>query len=200
MKKYLTIIFLNLFLLGCGGNLFINKTYEITYSDKFNLATIPFSEPSLEIADSSLVNMFTDSSNFYNLIDLDKIQETITNDPSLKEILHKITGKKYQSEELKKNPNLNELISKSEINQIKEKLYNCDILFICPLISVSGNDYNANGYIKFRFYDLNSGSLILQNDQNINLNTPFPGAQIIVQTLLIAEARNNFKENILQSK
>ncbi|WP_300690000.1 hypothetical protein [Chryseobacterium sp.] len=163
------------------------KAFNENYSFKNDISTVAF---------VPIINDFEDNDSITKDILKDTLQLKFidvtglrTNlDTKTTDILKKVAEKDYKSKEVKTFPNLKTILSTEEINYIKEKFSNADLLMLPVVFNVKQTVGMTFGNSIFRLYDLNNGDFIQQFSEKINVNVGGkPGFAMMTGMLLISE-------------
>ena len=174
------------------GQKVLNKEY--TFLDKeLKVAIIPLTNGMTTFNDSISNDIFKSTVSLKFL----EVEKTSTelNDEST-DILKRIASEKYKKRDLKNYPNLNTLISTSDLKNLKENLQNADLLLFPIEFNIKQSAGMTFGNAIFRFYDLNTGDFIHQYETSFNVNTTENGSKQMVTALLLLEE----KEYLIKQK
>ncbi|CAH8283093.1 hypothetical protein EV196_10274 [Mariniflexile fucanivorans] len=186
MKTNFFILILILFTNLSFGQKVLNKDYRFLNKES-KVAIIPLTNELTKFNDSISNDIFKDTLSLKYL----KVEELRTelNEEST-DILKRIASKKYKKSDLKKYPNLNTLISISDLKNLKENLQNADLLLFPIKFNINQSIGMTFGSATFRFYDLNTGDFVHQYESSFNVNTIEDGSKQIVTALLFLEEKN----------
>ena len=158
--------------------MFLNKELKV--------AIIPLTSEMTTFNDSISNDIFKDIASL-KFLDVEKIRAELNNESTY--ILKKIASEKYKKRDLKKYPNLNTLISTSDLENLKENVQNADLLLFPIKFNIRQSAGMTFGNATFRFYDLNTGDFIHQYETSFNVNTTENGSKQMVTALLLLEEK-----------
>ncbi|MDD6209873.1 MAG: hypothetical protein PUB21_04620 [Bacteroidales bacterium] len=148
--------------------------------------------------DTLSAKIFQKDTTNISIYDIPSIREIIDTDIFIVEILTKISDKRYKAKELKTFPNLNTIITQSEIEYLRNIFNNPDLVLI-PIGFFVRNigPFNSIGFSKFRLYDLNSGELIFDCTKNLNVNVSGPEGKAYITGGLFSLTFDYFEKKFI---
>ncbi len=192
------IIFTLLVLLASTTFLSAQKVFNKNYvfgSDIKSVAFVPIISNDFQKNDEIANIILTDTLNL-NYFDVASLRSKL--DAKSIEILKRIAEKSYKKKELKEFPNLNTIVSPDEIKYIKQTFDNADLLLFPIVFNVSQGSGMTFGTSKFRLYDLNTGDLIQQFSESLNVGASGEEGLAVMTTLLIVDVKSDLLENLKQ--
>ena len=133
----------------------------------------------------------------FNLIEPNLIRNKLENDNRLKAIISKIISQEYSKKELKQFPNLNTFLEADDINYLKEKTNNSDLILIPVELRFGTAIGSTFGYSRFRLYKIETGELIFDCPMDFNMNSTDPRAKKNLTILLIGETSKYFRDKLI---
>jgi hypothetical protein len=174
-----------------------NKNYKIG-KKSLKLSLIPISNERNSFNDTIMIKIFDDGLKNMQLISPFETREIIISDLKVQNLLNKIISTDYKKKDLKAFPNLNTIIEKSDINYLKERLDQTDLVLIPIALNFKPILSYTFGYTKFRMYDLNTGEFIFEFSDDINVNTSGENAMKGLTGVLMSVTHDYYKKNFLK--
>lgn len=171
------------------------KVFNGNYSFKSGGSTVAF---------VPIINDFKDNDDITNQILRDTLQLEFKDaavlranmDTRVIDILKKVAEKDYKSKEVKMFPNLTGIITGEEMNYIKEKFGNADLLLLPVVFNINQFRGMTFGNSLFRLYDLNNGDFIQQFSEKISVNIGDEAGFTIMTSMLISDEKSHLLKNI----
>jgi hypothetical protein len=183
--KFLILTFISIVNISLGQKV-VNKNYRFL-NNELKVAIIPLTNELTKFNDSISNDIFKDTLSL-KFLKVEKLR-TDLNDKS-SGVLKRIASEKYKNSDLKKYPNLNTLISLSDLKDLKENLQNADLLLFPIKFNINQTVGMTFGSATFRLYDLNSGDFVHQFETSFNVNTSKNGAKQMVTAMLFLEEKD----------
>jgi hypothetical protein len=142
--------------------------------------------------------VFNDTLSLVKTINPFEIREIITSNLKIKNLLNTIIVTDYKKKELKKYPNLNTILSDSEIKYLKTELKEADLILVPIALNFKSMGIYTFGYCKFRLYDLESGEFIFECSENMNVNINGENAMKGLTNVLISVTHDYYRDKFLK--
>lgn len=194
------LIFSFLLILIGSTPLFSQKVFNKNYlfgEDKKLVAFVPIIQNDFKKNDEIINDILKDTLNL-TYLDVSNLRTNLT--PELLDILKKVAVKDYKTKDLKEFPNLKTIINVSEIEYIKNKFLNADLLIFPIVFNVSQQGGMTFGSSKFRLYDLNSGEFIHQFSEKTNVNISGDAGMEMMTTFLLISEKSDLLDKISNKK
>jgi len=144
-----------------------NKKYECQYGSlPITLAIIPVNHKFYDICDTLSVLLWSDTG-YTNLISPGSIRHVIAQDTNLLNSLIKIAEYKYSKEQRKTGPSIYSILDSTTVTKLINSIGNARLLLFPLGIGTSSLGMVTNGEIKMRLYDLKTGELVYEKDQQL---------------------------------
>lgn len=180
---------------GCGGGLFINKEYSYELSNpRIQFAIIPVAGNDKVFMDSMFVLIFEDSLRAQDLILPNIIRRNITNDLRLADLLNKLASVEYSKNDLKQNPSVLNALTIDEFTYLQKQLGEPSIVLFPVSLNIRSLGVITSGFAKMRLYDFDSGALIYEHSQNLNVELGGEGGKKYMALGLIGFAKDDYNK------
>jgi hypothetical protein len=144
-----------------------NKNYVCDYDSlPLTLAIIPINHEFFQICDTLSVILWSDTG-YTQLISPGRVRKLLSKDTTLLDALIRISEYKYSKEERKKEPSINSILDSGDLAKLIDGLGSPRLLLFPLGIGTSSLGFATNGKINVRLYDLETGSLIYERDQQL---------------------------------
>ncbi len=180
-----------------GQKKYYNKNYQFDKESK-TLSLIPIYNERDLMSDSLLSNIFNDNLQKLELISPFLTREIIESNKDMSDILNKIISKKYKKKELKTFPNLNTILSESEIEFLREELNNSDLILIPITFNIKTMNIYTLGSSNFRLYDLKTGDFIFECPNQLNVNIGGEAGAIDLTAVLISLTHEFYTDKFIK--
>lgn len=180
---------------GCGGSFFINKEYSYQLpSSKIQIAIMPVAGDDAIFVDSIFALIFEDSLRAQDIISPKTIRRNIVNNARLTELVNKLGSVKYSKNDLKQNPSVLNTLTKDEFTYLQKQLGQPGIVLFPVSFNVTSMGIITSGFTKMRLYDFNSGVLIYEKSQNLNVELGGEEGKKYLAIGLIGFAKDDFNK------
>ena len=197
MKKILFAPFLLLLLQSCDSSAFLNKAYEFNPKAELRLAIAPIgSEPNF--SDTAFARIFFDSAHAYTLMTPEETRLVVLKDSEMLRIFNALISGNHTKSQLKQNPGLGDILSGADIQSLRTNLFPANCLLVPVVFNVSSALNNTFGKTRFRLYDLDSGQLVYDNEQTLNVNIGGDYGKRRLTAVLVAMAHGDFRDQYLK--
>lgn len=174
-----------------------NKNYKID-KECLKLSLIPILNERNSFNDTIMTKIFDDELKNMQFISSFEIREIIVSDLKVQNLLDKIISTEYTKKDLKAFPNLNTIIERSDIDYLKERLNQTDLVLIPIALNFKSMLSHTFGYIKLRMYDLNTGEFIFEFSDDMNVNISGENAMKGLTGVLLSTTYDYYKKNFLK--
>jgi len=194
--NYLSRIFVYgiclIFIVGCASNQYVNTNYIKDKKESPKLAFLPFYGEGASLADSLIEDYYGETKDTYSYFSVYESKKIVNTNSDIKNIIAKIVSKNYEPNELKNNPNIKDLITVAELSELKSAFGQSNLLMV-PVNYFAGlNMGRAFGLTVFRLYDLNSGDLIYQRQNNLNTTYINEDSITMIAIITVGGTRSDF--------
>jgi hypothetical protein len=180
---------------GCGGGLFINKEYIYESSQpRVQLAIIPTVGNNAELIDSIFVLIFEDSLRAQDILKPKIIRNKIANDQQLTNLINKLGSVEYSKSELEQNPSVLNTLTNDEFTYLRKQLEQPSIILFPISLNIASGGVITSGFAKIRLYDFDSGALIYEHSQNLNVELGGEDGKTYMAIGLIGFAKDDYNK------
>lgn len=190
---------------GCsrltGTDVYVNKQYDANLKSGGRLAIVPLTQlgpalpctgrcPSLEeVTDGSFQKFFEGFSGEVQTVSIARTRTFFQGKPDL---LKKLIGLRFSTQDLQNDPGLGKILSGEELALIREELSNANLLLVPARFDLVPHIGNVVGYSEFRLYDLDSGSMIFSSSRNLTVNQGGEIGRGLMAIALISYSKSDF--------
>lgn len=198
---------------GCswlkGTDVYVNEQYATNSKPGGRLAIVPLTQlgpalpctgrcPSLEeVTDGSFKKFFEGFSGEVQTVSIGRTRTFFQGKPDL---LKKLIGLRFSTQELQNDPGLRKILSREELTSIREELSNANLLFVPARFDLVPHIGNVVGYSEFRLYDLESGSMIFSSSRNLTVNQGGEIGRGLMAIALISYSKSDFTRLYLKQE
>jgi len=190
------LVFSMLFVIaGCGGGPFINREYIYKPSQpRVQLAIIPAIVNNVEVVDSLFVIFFEDSLRAQDIMKPNTIRSKIVNNQQLTDLLNKLGSIEYSKDDLKQQPSVLNALTIDEFTYLQEQLGQPSIVLFPISLNIKSLGFLTSGFAKMRLYDFDSGALIYERSQNLNVELGGEDGKTYMAIGLIGFAKDDYNK------
>lgn len=190
---------------GCswrtGTYVYLNKQYDTNPKPGGKLAIVPLTQlgsslpctgqcpPLEEVTDGSFQKLFEGFSGEVQTVSIARTRTFFKGKPDL---LRKLIGLKFSTQDLQKDPGLRKILSGEELASIREELGNANLLLVPARFDLVPHFGSVVGYSEFRLYDLDSGSMIFSSSRNLTVNQGDEIGRGLMAIVLISNSKSDF--------
>jgi len=190
---------------GCswvtGTNVYVNEQYDTKLKPAGKLAIVPLTRlgPSLpctgkcppleQVTDKYFQKSFEGFSGEVQTVPIAATRIFFQGKPDL---LNKLIGLKFSTQELQNDPGLRKILSGEELASIREELGDANLLFVPARFDLAPYLGNVVGHSEFRLYDLDSGSMIFSSSRNLTVNQGDEIGRGLMSIVLISYSKSDF--------
>ena len=190
---------------GCswvtGTNVYVNEQYDTKPKPAGKLAIVPLTHlgPSLpctgkcppleQVTDEYFQKSFEGFSGEVQTVPIAATRIFFQGKPDL---LNKLIGLKFSTQELQNDPGLRKILSGEELASIREELGDANLLFVPARFDLAPYLGNVVGHSEFRLYDLDSGSMIFSSSRNLTVNQGDEIGRGLMSIVLISYSKSDF--------
>jgi hypothetical protein len=165
------VFFVSALFISCGSysnaKNFENKKYVCTYDSlPLSLAIIPINHKFFDICDTLSVLLWSDTG-YTELIRPSHLRNLLLQDSNSLAALVEVAEYKYSKEERKGIPSIYSIIDTVTCTNLINALGNPRLLLFPLGLGTSSLGFATNGEINVRLYDLKSGELVYEKDQQL---------------------------------
>lgn len=192
---------------GCswltGTNVYVNKQYDTKPKPAGTLAIVPLTRlgPSLpctgkcppleQVTDKYFQKSFEGFSGEVQTVPIARTRTFFQGKPDL---LNKLVGIKWSTQDLRNDPGLRKILSGEELTSIREELGNANLLLVPARFDLIPHLGNVVGYSEFQLYDLDSGSMIFSSSRNMTVNRDEEAGRGLMALVLISYSKSDFEK------
>lgn len=190
---------------GCswvtGTNVYVNEQYDTKPKPAGKLAIVPLAHlgPSLpctgkcppleQVTDEYFQKSFEAFSGEVQTVPIATTRTFFQGKPDL---LNKLVGIKWSTQDLRNDPGLRKILSGEELASIREELGNANLLLVPARFDLIPYLGNVVGYSEFQLYDLDSGSMIFSSLRNMTVNQAEEAGRGLMALVLISYSKSDF--------
>jgi hypothetical protein len=205
MKHIFLTAAVALLICGCGGNAYLNPSYQFDLRATPKLAIVPIlpsSEPLATFLDTQFADFFAEGAKPGRLVSPSSIRKVLESDKSLLRLLSVMGGAEFPKDELKKGASIAGRVNLDDLSRMRSTFGNAEFLLVPRAWNVSGMGANTLaartfGACVFRLYDLKSGQLIYESSHDVNVNMAGESAVKNISIVLIGFVQEHYKRTIL---
>lgn len=169
--NFRVVLLISALIISCGSSShsknYENKKYACTYDSlPLPLAIIPINHKFYDICDTLSVLLWSDTG-YTDLISPSQIRTLLSQDTNLLAALVKVSEYKYSKDERKGVPSIYSILDSMTCKNLIERLGNPRLLLFPLGLGTSSLGVATNGLINVRLYDLKSGELIYEKEQQL---------------------------------
>jgi hypothetical protein len=173
---------------GCGGDLYVDKSYRYMQSTPPRLAIIPL-PPDLGPTDAAFSSSFAKAPQSMTIVPLDRLRQTMNSDPALRIILDTILRAAASSDDRR---DLKQLLNAGDLAGLRDRLEMADVLLLPVGFEIRTAVGRTFGRSRFRLYDLHTGSLVYDKSRDFNMNLVGGDGVRVMVLMLTSFARSDF--------
>lgn len=191
---------------GCSWltepNVYVNKQFDTKLKPAGKLAIVPLPRlgPSLpctgkcppleQVTDQSFQKSFEGFPGEVRTVPMATTRTFFEGKPDL---LNKLIGIKWSTQDLRNDPGLRKILSGEELASIREELGNANLLLVPARFDLIPHLGTVVGYSEFQLYDLDSGSMIFSSSRNMSVNRAEEADRGLMALVLISHGKSDFE-------
>jgi len=199
LKQTIVILIISIIFIGCGGSKYFNKNYIFEQPKAgISLAIIPVVSTHEDFIDSAFAVAFKDEDGIKNLLRPGILRERIISDEKLTNVVNKIISSDHTDSDREGNPNILNLITEDEMKYMEKSLDSSSFLLVPVIFSAKSFMNNTFGNSRIRLYEISSGILVYEINEDINVNLAGEDGQKYIEVILASIASQNFRKNFVE--
>lgn len=185
---------------GCGaknGTLYLNSNYQATDTSSIKIVILPIGGTDGALTDSAFEKAFEPQRQ--SLVPLRSVRAKISNDNTLATTLGRVIQQEHSLTGSDESPNLKNFLREIDLPSLREKLDNADIMLLPLEFDFRKVMGYTTGHFKYRFYDLKSGVLLLDNSEDLSVNIVGEDARLLLTNALMNFCHTDFEKHLLKT-
>jgi hypothetical protein len=197
MRKFQIILIICLTISSAFGKSYENKNYRFPVDSLPVLVALAPVNHELGVAiDTFYSQLYTDSG-LTNIIQPMEIRAMLAADSVLFDKFKRVAEHKYSKEEIKAGPSIYAILDTNAVLALKISLANARLLLFPISFEVNNAVIATSGKVNFRLYDLASGELIYEKDQQLLVEQGGDEGKLSLSAGLIAFSRDHYRKYFL---